>query len=182
MDARLIQTFFSTVAASVVFQTGAIAETVFPELQGWTFSEQEQSLAFQTDTTAQPSVFVLREPSRIVIDIKGTSWPDGTVTRSYSGKIGGIRLAEFTEGVTRFVLEASEPSATLNAAAFRLRSFPTDGGATLWQLNLGSTGISSVNATTSTNNNSSFPPVLLPPATRGSVTVPSPPIPNNLRK
>ncbi|WP_171971753.1 AMIN domain-containing protein [[Limnothrix rosea] IAM M-220] len=169
------------VAISLIWQTGAIAETLFPVIQGWTFSQQEQSLAFQTHAGAQPSFFVLREPSRIVVDVQGASWEKGTVTQPFRGKISQIRVAEFTEGVTRFVLETSNPNTVINTTTLKLRSFPTDDGDTLWQLSLGNT--SNANALNSTtNHHQNFPPALLPPVIRGSVTVPSPPIPDNLRK
>ena len=192
MGARLVFCAVSTVLLSSSFgMQEAIAQEieetkVFPVLEEWQFQPQSQTLKFETTSNAQPKFFVLREPSRVVVDITGMSWAEGSIKETYSGQISQIRVAEFTAGVTRFVLETSDPAMNLNGDLFKLRSAPGENKKTLWQLSLrGDVGtLSPTTSDTDTNVNSDdiYPPALLPPVIRDSVTVPPPPIPDNLRK
>ncbi|AFY39706.1 hypothetical protein Lepto7376_3509 [[Leptolyngbya] sp. PCC 7376] len=182
MVTRLGRILFVSIAASCALQRWAIAETEFPVLGQWHFKSDVQTLEFQTVTTAEPSYFLLREPSRVVIDIQGARWDEGSVSQSYNGKISQIRIAEFTEGVTRFVLETSDPNESLNTKNLKLRSFPTESGETLWKLSFGDSPVAQNNNDSTENNAFQYPPALLPPVIPGSVIVAPPPIPDNLRK
>lgn len=169
---------------------GAIAEitvapATFPVLEQWQFQPETQTLEFQASGLAQPSYFTLQAPSRVVIDVKGMSWEQGSIQRSYRGQITQIRVAEFRPGITRFVLESANPEARLNGDRFQLRSMPGDNKQTLWQLSLGQSVIPTVSQPdpeTNINKSAGYPPALLPPVIRESVTVPPPPIPSNLQE
>ena len=175
-----------TVLVMGMVAPGAIAEEVFPVLEQWQFQPQSQTLVFQTNNAAQPQFFTLREPSRVVVDINGMGWEQGSIERFYGGNITRIRVAEFTAGVTRFVMETADPNGTLNGELFKLRSQPQANGMTLWQLSLGNSGNTPRNSNSVENVDvddvETYPPALLPPMIRESVTVPPPPIPDNLRK
>lgn len=158
----------------------AIAETVFPPLQEWTFDPQQQTLNLQVHALASPSYFVLKEPTRIVVDVADTSWGNGSTAKSYGGAVSQIRVAQFSEGITRFVLDVSGNPPAKNALQFR--SFPQPNGSVIWQLNLGNTLTATSGTASVFSGNIQFPPALLPPPFQGSVTIAPPPIPNNLRK
>jgi hypothetical protein len=166
----------------VLLHQMAIAETIFPPLQQWTFDPQQQTLNIQVHPLASPSYFVLQDPTRIVIDVADTSWGNGSIARSYPGTVSQIRVAQFSEGITRFVLDLSGNPPAPNTLQFR--SFPQPNNSVIWQLNLGNSIAASGNTANTTvfNGNMQFPPALLAPPFQGSVTIAPPPIPNNLRK
>lgn len=173
---------------------GAIAETVasiHPLLQQWTFNDTQQVLQLTTHSTALPKYFVLREPDRVVVDVLDTSWTAGTVIQRYNGDVSQIRIAQFTDGITRFVLDWQGTTPPQPAP---FQSFPQPDGTTLWQLTLNAAMVNTVNNTSpaialsSTPNTSptavrpnpltipqGFPPALLPPPVRTPVTVADPP-------
>ncbi|NJN73276.1 MAG: AMIN domain-containing protein [Limnothrix sp. RL_2_0] len=134
----------------------------------------------QVHALASPSYFVLQEPTRIVVDVADTSWGNGSIAKSYTGAVSQIRVAQFSEGITRFVLDWSGNLPAKNS--LQLRSFPQANDSVLWQLNLGNSIATTASNTTVFNGNMQFPPALLPPPFQGSVTIAPPPIPNNLRK
>lgn len=67
------------------------------------------------------SVFTLRDPYRIVIDLPDISWQAPTAAwRRSGGLIGGVRFGRFRPGQSRIVLDLTEPA--LVSKAFFLRS------------------------------------------------------------
>lgn len=181
MDIRLITAgTLGVIVLGINLVSGvAIAETIFPPLQQWTFDPQQQTFKIQVHALASPGYFVLTEPTRIVVDVADTSWSDGSIAKSYAGAVSQIRVAQFSEGITRFVLDVSGNPPTKNTLQFR--SFPQPNGSVIWQLDLGNS-IAATNNTTVFTGNIQFPPALLPPPFQSSVTIAPPPIPNNLRK
>ncbi|MGB2925101.1 MAG: AMIN domain-containing protein [Limnothrix sp.] len=166
--------------AGIGFSAGvAIAEDIFPPLQQWHFDQQQQTLDIKVHALASPRYFVLKEPTRIVVDVTDTSWQAGSISRSYSGLVPQIRIAQFSDGVTRFVLDWA--GNTIPNGSLPLRSFPQPDGSVLWRLELGNNLIATPTNNIS-NSNTGFPPALLPPPFRTSVTVSPPPISDNLRK
>jgi hypothetical protein len=169
---------------------GAIAEGIFPPLQQWNFDPNQQTLNITTHSLAQPKYFILREPNRVVIDVLDTSWDEGTVRQSYGGNVSQVRVAQLSEGITRFVLDWSGQTPPTDQQ-IQLRSLPQADGSVLWQLALGAGNGNFFpnNPPTQMSNltggvvfDTTFPPALLPPPVASSVTVPPPPIPSNLRK
>lgn len=178
MDIKLIAGSLGVVVLGLLPRM-AIAETIFPPLQQWSFDPQQQTLSIQVHALASPSYFVLKEPTRIVVDVTDTSWGNGSVAQSYGGSVSQIRVAQFSEGITRFVLDLSGNPPTKNSLQFR--SFPQPNESVIWQLNLGN-NIASTSNPPVLDSNMQFPPALLPPPFRSSVTISPPPIPSNLRK
>lgn len=179
----------------------AIAQGIFPPLQAWGFDPHQQILSITTHNLAQPKYFLLREPDRLVVDVLDTSWTEGTVRQSYGGNVSQIRIAQLSEGVTRFVLDWSgQPP---HGQDIQWRSQPQGNGSILWQLSMGGNELHSTNVapnavnptqnlplTDHTSNplagrvvfDKTFPPALLPPVTDSTVFVAPPPNSDNVRK
>lgn len=158
-------------------QGQAIAEGTqqeYPPLQEWSFDGSQQILSLTTHAAAIPQYFLLKEPTRIVLDVPETSWAAGTVTQNYGGTISQIRIAQFTEGTTRFVLTWAGQNPPSNPLP--LRSFPQSNGAVVWQLSLGQAIAPTANPPRNTTS-PNFPPALLPPPLQTSVTIATPPNP-----
>lgn len=181
MDIKLIAGSLGAMVLGVnLWPQMAIADTIFPPLQQWTFDPQQQTLSIQVHALATPSYFVLKEPTRIVVDVADTSWGKGSLAESYAGSVSQIRVAQFSEGITRFVLDWSGDPPAKNSLQFR--SFPQSDNSVIWQLNLGGNIASASTAPLLNSNNMQFPPALLPPPFQSSVTIAPPPIPRNVRK
>ena len=92
----------------------------------WEFNEQRRELQFRTSSGVQPQAQLIPDPSRLVIDLPGTTLARPLLNRSYNGKIRTIRLGQFTSDTARLVVEL-EPGYTLdpNEIKFEGRS-PSD--------------------------------------------------------
>ncbi|OKH17476.1 N-acetylmuramoyl-L-alanine amidase [[Limnothrix rosea] IAM M-220] len=97
----------------------------------WEFNEQRRELQFRTNSSVQPEAQLIPDPSRLVIDLPGTTLARPLLNRSYGGKIRTVRLGQFTPNTARLVIEL-EPGYTLdpNGIKFEGRS-PNDWSVTL---------------------------------------------------
>lgn len=79
----------------------------------WEFDEQRRELEFRTNARVQPQAQLIANPSRLVIDLPGTTLDRPLLNRSYSGNIRAIRLGQFTPDTARLVVELA-PGYTLD--------------------------------------------------------------------
>ncbi len=83
------------------------------QLASWKFDPSRNRLDFKTDAGVQPKAVLLFNPTRLVIDLPGISFPKQTVTEKLSGNFRSLRVGQFDNGVARLVLEL-QPGYTLN--------------------------------------------------------------------
>jgi N-acetylmuramoyl-L-alanine amidase len=83
------------------------------QLASWKFDASRNRLDFQTDAGVQPKAVMLFNPTRLVIDLQGISFPRPTVTQKLTGNFRSLRAGQFDGTTTRLVLEL-QPGYTLN--------------------------------------------------------------------
>jgi N-acetylmuramoyl-L-alanine amidase len=71
----------------------------------WEFEEQDNNLVFETDEGVQPEAELLSNPTRLVIDLPGTTLGRETVKESYNGTIRGFRIGQSEQDTSRIVVE-----------------------------------------------------------------------------
>lgn len=75
-------------------------------------TEQITRVVFDMDSASQYSVFVLDDPSRVVVDLQGVDLPEGMVVRPPSGAVvEHIRYAQRDSSNLRIVLDLQAPIA-----------------------------------------------------------------------
>ena len=75
-------------------------------LRFWRFDANSNRLVFRTDQGIQPKAQLLFNPTRLVIDLPGTSlggWP--TAKRQLQGVIRSVRVGQLDDRTTRIVIE-----------------------------------------------------------------------------
>lgn len=80
----------------------------------WDFAEQDNNLVFTTDEGVQPEAQLLSNPTRLVIDLPGTTLGRETVKETYQGAIRGFRIGQPESNTSRIVLELA-PGYTLDS-------------------------------------------------------------------
>ena len=75
------------------------------KLLSWQFELSENRLVFITDEGVQPQAQLLANPTRLVIDLPGTSLGQETVKENYTGRIKSLRVGQFDEQTARIVVE-----------------------------------------------------------------------------
>lgn len=88
-----------------VFVLSSAAEAA--KLKSWRFDAGQNQLYFKTEGGVQPQAKLIFNPTRLVIDLPGTTLDRSTVKQEYSGAIRSIRVGQFEEGTTRVVVEIS---------------------------------------------------------------------------
>ena len=106
--------FFLTLLTVTSWQIPAWAG----ELVFWDFNEQRRQLQFRTDGGVQPQAQLIPNPSRLVIDLPGTTLDRSLVDRNYGGNIRTIRLGQFTRDTARLVIELA-PGYTLDPSQIK---------------------------------------------------------------
>ncbi|MEO0770690.1 MAG: N-acetylmuramoyl-L-alanine amidase [Cyanobacteria bacterium J06649_4] len=88
-------------------------------LQFWRFDPQENRLTFTTDDSIQPTAQLLSNPTRLVIDMPGTTLPMAE-SQSLDGAIKTISVSELDEETTRLVVEYN-PGYTVDPSQVQVR-------------------------------------------------------------
>ncbi len=73
-------------------------------LQFWRFDTEENQLIFTTDDSVQPTAQLLANPTRLVIDLPGTTIIDPD-TQAFGGAVKEVRVGELDAETTRLVVE-----------------------------------------------------------------------------
>ena len=73
-------------------------------LQFWRFDTEENQLLFTTDDSVQPTAQLLSNPTRLVIDLPGTTVIDPD-TQAFGGAVKEVRVGKLDAETTRLVVE-----------------------------------------------------------------------------
>lgn len=87
--------------SAVLFSSPALAG----QLTYWKFEPNRNQLIFTTDEGVQPKAQLIRNPTRLVIDLPGTTLGRPTVYEQFGGTIRSMRVGQFDEQTTRLVIE-----------------------------------------------------------------------------
>ncbi len=129
----------------------------------WDFEPQDNDLVFMTDEGVQPSAELLSGPTRLVIDLPGTTLGRETVKESYQGPIRGFRIGQPEPNTTRIVVEWA-PGYTVDADDIEFEGVSP----THWTVEIPDPKISRVTSSSKEPKVLDLPSVELPPALAGS--------------
>ncbi len=76
-------------------------------LKSWHFNAAANKLELKTDGAVQPKAKLIFNPTRLVIDLPGTTLERPTVKQQVGGAIRTIRVGQFDDRTTRMVIELS---------------------------------------------------------------------------
>ena len=100
-------------------------------LEFWRFDTEENQLTFTTDDSVEPKAQLISGPTRLVIDLPGTSLSRPETQSANSDAIKEIRVAEQDDNTTRLVVEYNE-GYTVDPAQVQVRGE----GARRWTVQL----------------------------------------------
>ncbi|RDH47011.1 serine hydrolase [Fischerella thermalis] len=75
------------------------------QLQSWSFDQARNQLHLTTDSGVQPRAFLIKNPTRLVLDLPGTNLNRDTVRQSFGSAIKEIRIGQVDSKTTRMVIE-----------------------------------------------------------------------------
>ncbi len=90
------------------------------KLQFWRFDVNQNRLEFTTDEGVQPRAQMIANPTRLIIDLPGTTLGRPTVNQAIGQTIRALRVAQFDRQTTRLVIELA-PGYTLDPQQIRVR-------------------------------------------------------------
>ncbi|MCG6133242.1 MAG: N-acetylmuramoyl-L-alanine amidase [Nostoc sp. LLA-1] len=99
----------STVGTIVLLSSPALAA----KLESWRFDPAQNSLEINTSGAVQPRAELVFNPTRLVIDLPGTTFGRPQSTQQFGGAIRALRVAQFDPQTTRLVVELT-PGYTLD--------------------------------------------------------------------
>ncbi|WP_337885346.1 serine hydrolase [Fischerella thermalis] len=74
-------------------------------LQSWSFDQARNQLHLTTDSGVQPRAFLIKNPTRLVLDLPGTNLNRDTVRQRFGSAIKEIRIGQVDSKTTRMVIE-----------------------------------------------------------------------------
>lgn len=77
------------------------------KLKFWRFDANQNRLDIRTEGAVQPKAQLIFNPTRLVIDLPGTTIESATVKQQVGGAIRTIRVGQFNDQTTRMVIELS---------------------------------------------------------------------------
>lgn len=115
-----IQWFLSGLLPGLASVLWAIAPAWAGELASWQFDATQNFLEFTTNEQVQPRAQLVPDPTRLVIDLPGTTIGNVQLSQLYSGAIQQVRVAQFDHNTTRIVLELT-PGYMINPQQIQFR-------------------------------------------------------------
>ena len=110
------------------------------KILSWEFESQDNNLVFTTDEGVQPEAQLLSNPTRLVIDLPGTSLGRETVKESYEGAIRGFRIGQPEPNTSRIVVELA-PGYTIDSDDIEFKGIsPTE-----WEVEFSQPRVSRIN-------------------------------------
>ncbi|MGK7872099.1 MAG: N-acetylmuramoyl-L-alanine amidase [Xenococcaceae cyanobacterium] len=97
----------------------------------WRFESNQNRLVFSTDEGVQPRAQLISNPTRLVIDLPGTTLGRPTVNQPIGGTIRSVRVGQFNSYTTRLVVELA-PGYTMDPQQVKFRGISP----TQWTVNL----------------------------------------------
>lgn len=117
------------------------------QLISWEFEKDENRLVFITDEGVQPRAKLIGDPTRLVIELPGTTLGRTTIKETYSGAIRGFRIGQSTDNVVSLVIELA-PGYTIDPSQVQFRGLtPTE-----WTVDIPSPRISDLPPRTEFSN------------------------------
>jgi N-acetylmuramoyl-L-alanine amidase len=86
----------------------------------WRYYASQNRLVFKTDAGVQPKATLLANPTRLIIDLPGTSFSRPTVRMPLNGRFSSLRVGQLDQRTTRLVIQLN-PGYTLNAQQVLVR-------------------------------------------------------------
>ncbi|MFN6498544.1 MAG: N-acetylmuramoyl-L-alanine amidase [Nostoc sp. DedQUE01] len=117
----------STIGTIFMLSSPAMAA----RLESWRFDANQNKLEINTLGDVQPQAQLIFNPTRLVIDLPGTTFGRPQLTQQVGGAISAIRIGQFDEQTTRIVVELT-PGYTLDPK--RVQFVSTTGGRWIVQL------------------------------------------------
>lgn len=96
-----LRSFFLSVMSIVLLSSTAKAAN----LESWYFDTAQNQLNITTESAVQPRVFLINNPTRLVIDLPKTQINGNTTRQSFGSKIREIRIGKVDSDTTRLVVE-----------------------------------------------------------------------------
>ncbi|MDB9540403.1 N-acetylmuramoyl-L-alanine amidase [Anabaenopsis tanganyikae CS-531] len=93
----------STVGSIVLLSSPAVAA----KLESWRFDANQNRLEINTNSPVQPQAQLIFDPTRLVIDLPGTTFGRPQSTQQVGGAIRVVRVGQFDPQTTRLVVELS---------------------------------------------------------------------------
>ncbi len=110
----LIASFLSAVLVAAPAKAG--------QLTSWHFDANQKRLDLRTDDGVQPKVELLTNPTRLIVDLPGTTFSNPTVTQLVGGAIRSVRVGQLDDRTTRLVIELL-PGYTITPEKVQVRGF-----------------------------------------------------------
>ncbi|MCF2149363.1 N-acetylmuramoyl-L-alanine amidase [Desmonostoc muscorum LEGE 12446] len=106
----------STIGTIFMLSSPAMAA----RLESWRFDANQNKLEINTLGDVQPQAQLIFDPTRLVIDLPGTTFGRPQLTEQVGGAIRAIRIGQFDEQTTRIVVELT-PGYTLDPKGVQFR-------------------------------------------------------------
>jgi N-acetylmuramoyl-L-alanine amidase len=91
------------------------------ELSSWKFDPSSNRLEFNTETGVQPRAQLVTGPTRLVIDLPGTTWSRSQVLEALGGgSFQNLRISQYDENTARIIVELA-PGYTIDPAQIQFR-------------------------------------------------------------
>lgn len=90
------------------------------QLVNWNFNASQNRFTFYTNARVQPTAQLIPNPTRIVVDLPGTSLSGPTIRQPGGGRVREIRIGEPDSFTTRLVIEL-EPGYTVDPQQVKVR-------------------------------------------------------------
>jgi N-acetylmuramoyl-L-alanine amidase len=111
----------------LIFATPAYAG----RLLFWRFESNQNRLVFSTDQGVQPTAQLIPNPTRLVIDLPGTTLGRPSVSQNLGNIITSLRIGQFDARTTRVVIELA-PGYTLDPQGIKIKGLSP----TQWSVDL----------------------------------------------
>ena len=127
------------------------------QLVNWNFNASQNRFTFYTNSRVQPTAQLIPNPTRIVVDLPGTTLSGPTIRQAAGGKVKEIRIGEPDSFTTRVVIEL-DAGYTVDPQKVKVRGItPTQWVVELPTPELAPTGTSPTPQGNSTGPQSSLP-------------------------
>lgn len=126
---QVLKIYWFLLALSSILFISSPAEA--GRLVRWNFDRSQNQLEFKTNDRVQPRAQLIFNPTRLVIDLPGTTLGRQTVNQSVGGAIRQIRIGQFNNSTARIVVELA-PGYTIDPQKVKFRGADP----TQWFVNL----------------------------------------------
>jgi N-acetylmuramoyl-L-alanine amidase len=90
------------------------------ELSSWKFDPSSNRLEFNTETGVQPRAQLVTGPTRLVIDLPGTTWSRSQILEALGGSFQNLRISQYDENTARIIVELA-PGYTIDPSKIEFR-------------------------------------------------------------